>query len=129
MDIYHPVVLFKFSTKRGPSPLISPPSRRARPQRLLLEQRKKKKPGGQRDIHPASQSVRETREGRMDGRGGRREARCFSASLFFFFFCHHPTPLAGGHLDGAERCERTHVVETEPRTHQRELRGFPFFFF
>ncbi|CAJ1070893.1 hypothetical protein EYF80_018992 [Xyrichtys novacula] len=25
MDIYHPVVLFKFSTKRGPSPLLSPP--------------------------------------------------------------------------------------------------------
>lgn len=60
------------------------------------------------------------------GEAGEKPAA--SQPLSFFFSCHHPTPLAGGHLDGAERCERTHVVETEPRTHQRELRGFPFFF-
>lgn len=59
------------------------------------------------------------------GEAGEKPAA--SQPLSFFFSCHHPTPLAGGHLDGAERCERTHVVETEPRTHQRELRGFPFF--
>ncbi|MEQ2192511.1 hypothetical protein XENOCAPTIV_012776, partial [Xenoophorus captivus] len=30
MDIYHPVVLFKFSTKRRLSPVLSPPSYRSR---------------------------------------------------------------------------------------------------
>lgn len=69
MDIYHPVVLFKFSTKRGPSPLLSPPSRRARPQRLLLEERKKKRPGGQRDVQPARQPVSPTDPRRKDEAG------------------------------------------------------------
>lgn len=111
MDIYHPVVLFKFSTKRGPSPLLTPPHD-ARPQRLLLEEGGRRR---QRHIHPcipaaqrASQSVPETRRGRTDGRSGaeRSGAERSGAERHCLLFCHHRPRRAGGHLPGAGSAQR-----------------------
>uniref|UniRef100_A0AAV2J0F3 Uncharacterized protein n=1 Tax=Knipowitschia caucasica TaxID=637954 RepID=A0AAV2J0F3_KNICA len=79
MDIYHPVVLFKFSTKRGAAPLLS---------RLFVERRKKSR--AQRDVRPVAAVCpraprREDGNTDMDGRsiGPEATARCFLSSASF----------------------------------------------
>ncbi|TNN70709.1 hypothetical protein EYF80_018992 [Liparis tanakae] len=82
MDMYHPVVLFKFSTKRGASPLLSA-SRRGRSG--YCWRRVKKKPGGQRGIKPVRHSVSPRDPDRKDGRkeaASDRSVRSPPLSLF-----------------------------------------------
>lgn len=76
-----------------------------------------KEPGGQRGIHPASGASRCQRA----ERGGWRQERSPLLLQPLSGFCHHPWP------EGDRGEGRTRGVETEPRTHQRELKGFPFF--
>lgn len=134
MDIYHPVVLFKFSTKRGPSPLLSPPRAadaafivgRKRGKEGTHSQREREREGGR---HPGSQSAGESREGRMEAReaGASPLLSSCSCSCSSASFRHRETPLARGGF-GAERPGRTRIVGTEwtkdaapPGT-----KGFPF---
>lgn len=118
MDIYHPVVLFKFSTKRGAAPLLS---------RLFVERRKKSR--AQRDVRPvSSQSVTERRGTRMEAEEGeqreegteRRSAglkpRCSLETRPLFL----PAPLLAAETGGFRTEHRLkHDEGTEPRTHQR----------
>lgn len=71
MDIYHPVVLFKFCTKRGASPLLTPHSALRRGRVLhCWEQRQKGGGGGEASSRSVSQSVRRSRQGRMQEKTG-----------------------------------------------------------
>jgi len=116
--MYHPVVLFKFSTKRGASPLLSA----SRPQRLLLEAGKEKARRAERHqaSPPLSQSERPGQEGWEEGSSVWPECTKPAAQPLFT----GTDSVRRGSLGGAlARRERT-VVGAEPKDAPTGTKGF-----
>lgn len=118
MDIYHPVVLFKFSTKRRPSPVLH--DHIAAAAFIVV--------AGGAKRRASAQCVSQSEPVKDGWRGGRRRLSRRVWSLLA-----PQLLMRGGVRIWTEQIHPrgTHDLGTEPRTHQREQERFPshFFFF